>query len=178
LLADWQDFYREIFGIEIDIGNLSIPERKKDFKRLLVVAEGITPQKIYDKCLKFFSCCKWTNQNLDDIVFSERVAKKSYAVWVRDASEADEDLKNLSAVELKNIPGITLEERLLMELKYFKETGRHLDSENFLTLCSGSRYADGNVPKVFWFSGNGGLSVYWAKPEDSYVGLCSRRVIC
>jgi hypothetical protein len=38
----------------------------------------------------------------------------------------------------RNIRGHYLLERLLYELKYFAETGKHLDIDN-LTLCSGSR---------------------------------------
>lgn len=45
--------------------------------------------------------------------------------------------------------GITLRERIIMELEYFKKTGQHLDIRN-ITLCSGSRWSDGNVPDANW----------------------------
>jgi len=50
LLADWQEFYRGLFGLEIDLSGLSVPGRKKGFDRLIVVAQGMTPQRLYDKC--------------------------------------------------------------------------------------------------------------------------------
>jgi len=114
---------------------------------------------------------------LDKIVISERTAKNSaYAVWFQNTVEADENLKNLSAYILKdkNIPGITLEERLLMELKYFKETGKHLDINN-ITLCAGSRYSDGGVPGVHW--GVGGMEVSWYGAGDYGGALRAREAV-
>ena len=92
--------------------------------------------------------------------------------------EADEELKNLSANDLKkkSIPGITFEERLLMELKYFKETDSHLDINNW-TLCSGSRYSDGDVPEVCWDSDAREFHVFWYHPESSDSLLRSRRAV-
>ena len=65
---------------------------------------------------------------------SERTAKNGpYAIRVRDRVEADEELKNRSARDLQQqgILGITIEEREIFELKYFTETGQHLDIVNW-----------------------------------------------
>ncbi len=56
----------------------------------------------------------------------------------KSAQEGDPEMK-----------GITLRERLLMEIQYFKETGQHLDIKG-VTLCSGSRCSGGSVPGVCW----------------------------
>lgn len=180
LLASWQQFYSDLFGLKIDLSSLSVPGRKKGFDRLIIVAQGMTLQCLYDKCTELFPCWKWTGQNLDEGVQSERTAKDdTYAVWFRDVVKADEDLKNLSANDLKkkSIPGITLEERLLMELKYFKETGSHLDVAS-ITLCAGSRCSDDRVPGVFWSRRFGRLFVGWYFPEDHDCVLCARRAVC
>ena len=135
----------------------------------------MTPQRLYNKCAELFLCRKWIT--IDEEVRSERTGKDgAYAVWFRDTVEADEDLRNLSANSLdkKGIPGIILEERFLMELKYFKEIGGHLDIKN-ITLCSGSRFSDGSVPRVDWHSG--GLGVGWCNPGDSGDNLRSRREV-
>jgi len=177
LLSDWQNFYNDVFGIETDFSNLQIPEKQLGFDRLIIVAKGMTPQKLYDKCKELFSCWKWTDKNLDEIVESERTAENNhYVIWVRNRIEADEELKNLSANDLKKkkIPSITLEERLIYELKYFKETKSHLDIEN-VTLCAGSRYSDGSVPYVFWYDGK--LKVRWHRPGNRHNHLRSRRVV-
>ena len=179
LLADWQQFYREVFGLEVDLLGLSVPWREKGSDRLIVVAPEMTPQRLYNKCVELFPCRKWTDDDLDKIVQSERTAKNgAYSVWFRDVIEADEELKNLSANDLKkkSIPGITFEERLLMELKYFKETDSHLDINNW-TLCSGSRYSDGDVPEVCWDSDAREFHVFWYHPESSDSLLRSRRAV-
>lgn len=179
LLANWQEFYCDVFRLKVDFSGVAIPTKKKGFDRLIVVAQGMTPQRLYDKCAELFSCWKWPNDDLDKIVQSERTAKDSaYAVWFRDTVEADEDLKNLSPNDLakKSIPGITLEERFLYELKYFKETGNHLDIENW-TLCTGSRGPGGGVPAVRWGPLVRKLEVLWCGPGYSDPGLRSRRAV-
>jgi len=179
LVADWQKFYHDLFGLEVDFSGLTIPGKKRGFDRLIVVAQGMTPQRLYDKCQELFPCWKWTDQSLDEIVQSERTSKDGpYAVWFRDTVEADEDLRNLSANALKKqgIPGITLEERLLMELKYFKETGKHLDIVNW-TLCAGSRDSDGDVPRVRWHPDGREFCVSGDHPGDSTARLRSRRAV-
>ena len=176
-ITDWQQFYHDLFGLEIDLLGLSVPAKKKGFDRLVIVAQGMTLQRLYDNCVKLCPCWKWTDDDLDKIVQSERTAKDgTYAVWFRDVVEADEELKNLSANDLKEkgIPGITLEERLLMELKYFKETGNHLDIKSW-TLCSGSRCSDGGVPYVCWDSVL--LGVDWYHPDGAGGFLRSRRAV-
>lgn len=177
LISYWQNFYNDVFGIEADFSNLQIPNKQSGFDRLIVVAKGITPQLIYDKCEGSFSCWKWTDKNLDEIIESERTAKNdAYAIWVRNKVEADEELKNLSADDLKkkNIPGITLEERLVYELKYFKETKSHLDIKN-ITLCAGSRYSNFAAPRVYWLHGR--LRVGWDYFGYRDYHLRSRRVV-
>lgn len=172
LIQDWQDFYYDVFGIKADFSNLVIPEKRKGFDRLIVVAQGVTPQYLYDKCDGLFKVWKWTDKNLDEIVVSDRTAKNgAYAIWVRDRVEADEELRNLSANQLKKqgMPGITLEERLIYELKYFKETGKHLDIKNW-TLCLGSRYSDGFVPSAFWSGDCGEMSVGGCHSGDAGGG--------
>lgn len=67
----------------------------------------------------------------------------------------------------------TLRERILMELAYFEETGKHLDVDN-ITLCAGSRNRYGGMPTVYWCDW---FNVGWYYPSyrDSY--LRSRSVV-
>lgn len=177
LLADWQAFYRCVFEVEVDFSNLVIPEKRAGFDRLLIVAQGMTPQCLYNKCGKLFSVRKWSDENLDKIVISDRTVKDgAYAVWVRDRVEADEELKNRSYNDLKQqgITGITLEERQIYELKFFNENGEHLDIANW-TLCAGSRYSAGGVPGASWSDGK--FRVGWGGPGDAGGRLRSRQVV-
>jgi hypothetical protein len=154
ILAEWEAFY-EAIGYDCgDLSGVRIPENPDDANRAIVMAKGITPQVAYDLCYKHFNkrCWKWTDRNLDEIVKSDRTAENGpYAIRIRDRVEADAELKNLSYDKLKElgIKGVTLAEHLINHLKYFKETGKHLDIQNW-TLCSGLLYRDGSVPCVSW----------------------------
>jgi hypothetical protein len=101
-----------------------------------------------------------------------------YQVKFLKTIEANPELKDKSADVLakEGVKGITLLERLLLELGYFLATGNHLDLEN-VTLCSGSRYSDGHVPHVRWDTGHRGLSVYWCGPSRSCLSLRARAVV-
>ena len=92
--------------------------------------------------------------------------------------EADESNKNLSANQLakRNHKGITLLERLLLEMGYFLATGKHLDEKN-VTLCTGSRDSVGGVPYVYWNSDDRKVYVRWYHPGDSDGGLRSRSAV-
>ncbi len=173
-LADWQDFYRDVFNLEFDFSEISIPDKKSGFDRLIIVAPGMTPQVLFNKCSELFSTWKYTDKSLDEVITSDRTsANGAYAVWFRDRVEADEEMKNIYANQLKKqkVISITLEERLLMELKFYQETGKHLDVSN-ITLCAGSRHDGGNVPGVDWLDSE--LEVSWYDPDNQHDDLRCR----
>ena len=177
-LSDWQTFYAEVFGIQTDFSTLRVPEKQEGFNRLIVVAGGMTPENIFQKCQKLFLCAKGTGQSFDEIIRSQRSSKEgAYAIWVREIVEADKDLKSLSAndLEAQGIPGITLEERFLYELKYFNETGEHLDRDS-VTLCSGSRWTPASVPSVGWSAYQLAVDRYGV--DSGGARLRARRVVC
>jgi len=90
---------------------------------------------------RILSC--WNNEELNR---NFPPPKKPTTRYFSKTIEAEE--KNKSYNELKNTQNYcTLRERLLMELQYFDDTGKHLDIEN-ITLCAGSRGAGGGVPSV------------------------------
>lgn len=152
-LREWSKFYKKFFGITLDTRKIKIPGPKEGFNLLIVLAKGLTNSQIYAKCSEHFPCWKYAD-NLD-VVTSVRVNDETYAIWVRDRVEADGELKNRSADDLKvgNVNCITLPERLILELCYWSKTGgKHLDLQN-ITLCAGSRDWDGDVPGVAWNDG-------------------------
>jgi len=179
-IVNWQNFYKEVFNIEVNLSGIRIPKKKKGLNRLLVLIPGMTPQRLLNKCKELFRVWVWTNDDLDKIVTSDRTAQNgAYAVWVRDRVEADNELKNRSAENLKQkkISGITLEERFVYELKYFKETGKHLDIDNW-TLCSDSRCCGGGVPGVGWDGIYREFNVGRYVPGVANGGLRYREVSC
>lgn len=178
-LAEQVRFYRDVFEIELDPVSIQVPAYRRGFDRVLVVAEGLTPNRVYAECEKRFTC--WRHMgDLDKAVRgrNDREPTKTYAIRLRDRVEADRELKNLSAVVLagRKVAGVTLLERLLLEPWYFWKTGKHLDLEN-RTLCSGSRYADSTVPGAGFDSGTDTFGVSWAGREWADSDLRSRAVV-
>ncbi len=141
--------------------------------RTVVMREGITVQNLIADRKALFPV--YVYYNLDGLV-SDRSTKEAYEVRFRNRVEADEELQNKSANDLQaaGISCITLEERLQMEIDYFKETGKHLDIRN-VTLCAGSRNTSGYVPGVYW--DDGGLCVGWYDPDDRSGSIRARAVI-
>ncbi|MFH1956422.1 MAG: hypothetical protein ABIJ28_02130 [Patescibacteria group bacterium] len=181
LIHDWQSFWYSITGQEYDFSTVHIPAKPEGNWRLLICID-ISLETLYAECHKRFSgkVWRWTDKNLDEIVVqNERTAQNChYAIWVRNETESDENLKNLSSNDIKNqnLTTETLAERLIHELKHFQETGKHLDIKN-VTLCAGSRDVDGSVPGVGWFPGCGGMSVGWCGPGFRDDSLCARQAV-
>ena len=178
LIIEWEEFYRKD-GIEVDFSNLRIPVRRKGFNRLLVIAQGLKIKQVFDNCAKIsFEHKVDIDKNLDEVINKNDrdPANGAYAIWVRDRVEADEELTNLSADDLKRkkISGITLLERILYGRKYHKETGNNLDIKDW-TLCSGSLSNDGYVPLVGGDSS--GMWFNWCGPDHHRNGLCARAVV-
>ena len=139
----------------------------------LNVPKDMTIEKALAECMPLFPVWRWTDKNLDGEVTSDRTTKKAYTIKFKANIEAGEDMKNISVNNLRErgIQGITLLERILLELQYFKATSKHLDIENW-TLCSGSRCSDGRVPCAYWCDGL--FVVDWCLADYSYSFLRAR----
>jgi hypothetical protein len=179
-IQKWQKFYREQFGLEVDFTDIAIPPKPSNGSwRLLIIAAGMTSEKVFAQCAKLFSCWKYYSGDLNvTFSYNARTAEKHYAVWVRDGVEPDVDLLGLSVSKADPHMkiGITLPERLMQELKYFVETGEHLDKRGS-TFCSGSRDADGGVPYVCHHPDNGKVYVHWCDVDCSHVKCGVRQVV-
>jgi len=183
-LARWSDVYLKLFNRRPDLSGIRIPEKPEGVGpvRLIVVAKellewtGNKPlEGVQEALKKHFPGWEYDNDLDVAIPTNDRDPKNgSYAVWVKDARGADDDLENFSADDLaeKGIPGITMLERQLLEADYFWQRGEHLDQQNW-TLCSGSRDRDGSVPHVNW---NDWFRVNWASRSTRNPRLRSRRV--
>lgn len=171
-LTSWTALYTEL-GVVFDPAQIKMPTHREGFDRLIVVPKGMMAQKAFELCSARFggNCWKYTSSSLDQVVpedKNDRTAEAgSYAIWIRDRQEADKELKSQSADDLttEEIKGITLCERLLFEIKYHAETGKHLDVKNW-TLCSGSRNSGGNVPSVYWCDGKLNVGCYGVSSRD------------
>lgn len=178
LKKEWQKFYEEEFGLKTDFSKVKIPANPSDFDRVIILPKGLSYKTILLKMTEKFSVYLFEDDYnyYDANVKSVRTNDKDYAVRVRNRVEADTENKNLSTNDLEERKnnGITLKERFIYELKYFKETNNHLDIDNW-TLCSGSRYSDGNVPKARWYSDE--FYVDWYYAGHSFGHLSSRSAV-
>ena len=175
--AAWEAFYRKHFALMVDFSNLHIPLKPDYSCRAVVVPVGLTNNAVFDACTKAFAGKTWRyERNLDTVRDIIMRPAGPYVVWVRDTVEADGDMANTSAqdIETAGTNTATLKERMLLELKHHDETGGHLDLENW-TLCTGSRYAGGSVPRCYW--SGGGFRVDWAGAVDRCSGLRARVVV-
>lgn len=150
ILRGWQSFYDKYFGKAVDFSGLKFPDRKVGFDRSIIPVRSLTMNQVYDACATAFPCWRYTDDLDSTVSKNDRDPKNgTYAIWIRDRVEADVELDDLSANMLaeQRVKGITLLERMLFELKYFSETGEHLDIKTW-TLCSGSRDISDFVPRV------------------------------
>jgi hypothetical protein len=171
LREEWQKFYQSAFGIEIDFTGVAVPEQPEGNYRLLFIAKGMTPNKVYDA----WTFPKWRyDDNLDKAVpTNKRTATESYAIWVQAGDEPDTEFlgKSTKQADPNMEVGITLLERMVFESKYFAETGKHLDVKG-VTFCSGSRNSDGRVPGVYLGTdGEVYVGWYYLDHSDSKCGV-------
>ena len=174
IFADWQEFWADLG--QFDFSNIKVPQMITGFTRAIIVPQGHTLSREYELCKALFPCWRWVEDLDGAVTENEREPKESYLIWVRDREEADEELKNLSAndIKRKKLTTQTLLERMIHERKFFKETGRHLDTQTW-TLCSGSRFSDGDVPSVSWFVGEMRVDSY--DPDSFDDNLRARQVV-
>lgn len=162
---DWQKFYQSEFGMEVDLSGVQVPEKPEGNYRLLFIAKGLTPNKVFGS----WKFPKWRyDDNLDKAVpTNKRTTAESYAIWVLAGDEPDQEFlgKSTNEVDLSMEIGMTLVERMIFESKYFSETGKHLD-EKGVTFCSGSRDSDGVVPGVYVCTG-GEVGLGWYDLDNS-----------
>jgi len=174
----WINFYKTHFNWTVDFSRVLIPQKPKETGwTLLIIAKGLTCNKIYEIWSKLFKCWRYTN-DLDKEVTSIRTSSDHYAIWVRDREEPDTEFLGKSTKESdpEMKIGMTLLERIFLESKYFAETGKHLDIKG-VTFCSGSRNSGGYVPRVYWDPYDQSVHVCWWNVFSSYSGFGVRRAV-
>jgi len=147
----WQDFYREHFGWTVDFSRVLIPKKPGELWRLIFIAKGMKMNKAMARCKDLFKTSQYNDDWDASVSQNIRTASENYAVWVRDGIEPDEEFsgKSVKQADPDMKIGITFLERIILEIKCFSETKKHLDVER-CTLCSGSRYAGNQVLYTYW----------------------------
>jgi hypothetical protein len=106
----------------------------------------IKTSELLAKCKeKFLVWCLWNDEELDkNFPPPEKETTKQFKKQV----EPDVLNKSYDDMEKEGIENITLRERIIFELDYFNETGKHLDIEG-ITITS-SRAGD-DVASAYWY---------------------------
>ena len=169
---EWQKFYKDHFKMVVDFSEVIIPEKPSEGRwRLLFIPAGLTLNTIIAIMrTKFKVTLYGYGEDLNTAVpTNTRITVSSYAVWVRDGVEPDEKYlgKSTREADLDGKIGMTLLEWFVFELKFFLETGEHLDFKG-VPICTGSRYSDGNVPRVDWSADSSEVCVSWCRLVSSY----------
>lgn len=182
----WEAFYEKYLGLATDFGSVAIPEKPIDGKwRLIFILQGLTMNAVaeaYGKILvahdPSWSIWKYVNDLDTAITRNIRTSATAYAIWVRDEQESDEEFRgrSTSQADPDQLIGVTVLERLVHGAVHFAETKQHLDS-NGITLCSGSRDADGGVPCVGWIPDDRQVSVGWYYLDDVHQRGGVRRAV-
>ncbi len=166
---EWVKFYKTHFNWDVDFSGVIIPPMPTDGKkwRLLFLAKGMILNLAFQICEKLFPSWKYYGDLNKEISKNIRDTSSHYAVWVRDEIEPDTEFLGKSTREADpNMKiGITNLERIIFEIKYFSETGKHLDVKG-ITFCSASRDADGDVPGAYLDS-DGGFKVSYDSLDNS-----------
>lgn len=168
----WTKIYREYFGLDKDFSSLELPDDYDSEKHFGVIVSGITMNEILEGMEKKFQVDPYV-RDLNKEVRGRM--EKNYFIFFKKNIEADEDLIFLPAFVLKNMRhnGITLRERMLLEILSLETVGEFLDRER-VTLCSGSRYYNGLVPTMYEQKGE--ILISWRKDNASLFHVSSRSV--
>lgn len=176
-LEYWADLYKRLYNMVPELGRVRSFEHIQPGYRVYIVAQGLIQNAMIEAMRSRFPVSTYTNDLDADIREHDQHPRRgSYAIAFRDVIEADEDLKNLSADQLRErgVNGITTFERFLMEDEYHNRTKGHLDQKNW-TLCAGSRDRDGRVPGAGW--GVGRFHVGWSSTGCHDPGLRAREAV-
>jgi hypothetical protein len=170
-VAEWGQFYREVFGLQVDLSQVEIKDDPGGFGWIVIVVKELTLNRAWAKCRDRFPCSSYYGDDLSVRIDVGKSVAESYSRRFLNRVEADEENQNLSANVLKEqgVQEITLLERLLLELWYhWKTGGGHLDLLT-VTLCSGSRDRYGSVPRANWDGNRLYVSCYHPSRSRSYL---------
>ncbi len=182
----WENFYQKYLGLTADFDLVPIPEKPTDGEwRLIFILKGLMMNHTAEALRKLLVAYdpEWKLwQYADDldaaITRNIRTSMESYAIWVRVGQESDEEFRGQTTrqADPDQLIGETLLEHLVHRIVYLVETRQHLDHTG-ITLCSGSRFADGHVPCAGWYPGGRQVGVGWDYLDGSFQVGGVRRVV-
>lgn len=176
--AEWEKFYKDHFSFIVDLSEVRIPEKPMGDWRLLFIPVGLTMNSVLEIMRAKFHTLSYDDCLDTRAIVNTRTSAQSYSVWVRNGVEPDEKYlgKSMLLADPNGKIGMTLLERMIYEVKYFIETGKHLDEEG-ITICTGSRNSDGDIPDVCFDLSTDGVDVGLSEVDRYFIKDGIREVV-
>jgi len=179
----WNKYYRDEHGITHHFEGLEIPAEAEYPTRLIIMHGDVSthPQRIAPAYKKRCNDKWWQRSDDLDTAVPRHSRNGTYAIRVADVAEAPDGFENGENLSSQQTWGrgwitTTLPERLVDGDLYLLEKKVHLDRK-VITLCPGSRFADGGVPGVNFDSDDGRVKVHDWHPGNARYRLRFRRAI-
>lgn len=154
VISEYKSLLKLFSGNDYDFSGIQIPRTPEVPARLVIIPRNLTVFDILDWYQNHAEIQLNHLIDLEQIYNEGMDARKSssrgYAIWVKDDVEPDKETIGLPTVYSST--GITLSERLIDGLVYFRKRQRHLD-EMGRTICSGTQLKNNLLPAVH-YSGN------------------------
>lgn len=167
-LEKWSGHYRALgFGTALEKNTMeaiTVPKKVSGFSRLGIVLP-ITTDGLIAAASKLFPIFQHAlGEHGDDssTFINDRPSSEPYAFWVRDVGDSEVPPptgKPRVPPPHPDQPRLTLHERILLEVAYFRDTGQHLDAER-VTCCFGTQHPQGNERPVVCYR-NGAVHIFW-----------------
>ncbi len=189
----WEGIYKEWFGLEKNFSNLKISPKYSPLKHFgIIVAKSLIAREVVTPMMSKFKVSLYNDCLIAEDTFKdERTAEDGdYFIFFDRNIEACDEFPDSSALDMwfEFAETITFLERLLLEVLYFNETGKHLDNHSE-TICCGSRdvpedyiapsgmFSDGGyVPIVGWSSSRQEFTIH-VKEHHCSAPFASPRVV-
>ena len=157
-------FYKHFFEIRIEETEVSKSQMKlKEFPEIFYVDPEIPEEIIVLVMCQHFPTITALYTNISSLI-SKEIENSRYGGWIEIKNDSNQSTKN----------GITLRERLLIELYYFWKYKKHFETST-MTLCDGSRHLDGATPFTCW---DGAMFwINWCEPPHTADNLRFREII-
>lgn len=165
---DWTTFYLETFGWRVNLQNVLVPEKPQGRLRyrLLFFPKGLQLASVLKAQLPFI----YVQLSDPRTIVHTRSSERAYAVWVVDDKDILPEFQSVpvSIADPTGTTGINVLECIVLHLKFFKETGVHIEG----TSCSGSHsIQDSNTVLCLRYWADNKVTFDWSPRDGRSRGI-------
>lgn len=151
----WKKIYREWFDLDADFSDLEIPDCFDAKYHYGIIVPKDLKVKMALEALRKESKVFYAHDEDDDDVISDRYPTRDYVVMFKKNFGPGSfiRIKDWEEKKEERLRGMTVLERVLLEIYGLSELDEHLDY-GVPSFCSGSRPKDGGKLHFFWLEAN------------------------